>query len=337
MSRTARADAAPASGGARALSAGLGQLHGVCSACHAHAAMSFQHPAPCLRLRSSSVKQVIPCAALLAQHALGQERACCPCLQGNNTLSSVSAHRNVDGTYSGTMALRNGGPPAHCHARPATQLSHCCMLLAPQGWCRPGGVALHCLFCACVHRAGVSDLLARHWRSQFYSHGSLLVVHPESAVHVSSWKRACAEFNKLRSAADYERLIAEQVPGVPMEWRRPIGEQCMEAPVSSTGKRCAARTSLPRDCAVTCGLGPWHAARFLSCDNCLWRSRVRCSQLHGNRVVLLGDAAHAVTPVGGQGANAALQDCEVLDRVLAECGVPAPSSCKVSVQQREIY
>ncbi|KAK9819578.1 hypothetical protein WJX81_004976 [Elliptochloris bilobata] len=119
---------------------------------------------------------------------------------GNNTLSSVSAHRNVDGTYSGTMALRNG------------------------------------------------------------------------------------EFDTLKSAADYERLISECVPGVPLEWRLPIGEQCMEAPVSSTGKR------------------------------------VRCSQLHGARTVLLGDAAHAVTPVGGQGANAALQDCEVLDRVLAECG-----------------
>ena len=49
----------------------------------------------------------------------------------------------------------------------------------------------------------------------------------------------CAEFDKLQSAADYERLIAEQVPGVPLEWRRPIGEQCVEAPVSSTGKRCA--------------------------------------------------------------------------------------------------
>jgi hypothetical protein len=49
-----------------------------------------------------------------------------------------------------------------------------------------------------------------------------------------------AEFDKLRSAADYERLITEQVPRVPREWRRPIGEQCMEAPVSSTGKRCAA-------------------------------------------------------------------------------------------------
>ena len=65
-------------------------------------------------------------------------------------------------------------------------------------------------------------------------------------MHVSSMcsqRRACTEFDKLRSAADYERLIAEQVPGVPLEWRRPIGEQCMEAPVSSTGKRCAPGTA----------------------------------------------------------------------------------------------
>jgi hypothetical protein len=33
-------------------------------------------------------------------------------LQGNNTLSSVSAHRNTDGTYSGTMALKNDGASA---------------------------------------------------------------------------------------------------------------------------------------------------------------------------------------------------------------------------------
>ena len=79
-------------------------------------------------------------------------------------------------------------------------------------------------------------------------------------VHVfaiSSRKRTCTEFDKLRSAADYERLIAEQVPGVPLEWRRPIGEQCMEAPVSSTGKRCAAATALPPVCVLTCRLQCW--------------------------------------------------------------------------------
>ena len=51
--------------------------------------------------------------------------------------------------------------------------------------------------------------------------------------------------------------------------------------------------------------------------------RVWCSKLTGPRVLLLGDAAHAVTPVGGQGANAALEDCLFLDGVLDACGVPA--------------
>ena len=37
-------------------------------------------------------------------------------------------------------------------------------------------------------------------------------------------------------------------------------------------------------------------------------------------MILLGDAAHAVTPIGGQGCNAALEDGVVLERVLAEAG-----------------
>lgn len=48
--------------------------------------------------------------------------------------------------------------------------------------------------------------------------------------------------------------------------------------------------------------------------------RVWCSQISGPSAVLLGDAAHAVTPVGGQGANAALEDCIFLDHILESTG-----------------
>ena len=46
---------------------------------------------------------------------------------------------------------------------------------------------------------------------------------------------------------------------------------------------------------------------------------IRCSPWHvGDRVVLLGDAAHAVVPFLGQGMNAAFEDCTVLARCLAQ-------------------
>jgi kynurenine 3-monooxygenase len=45
---------------------------------------------------------------------------------------------------------------------------------------------------------------------------------------------------------------------------------------------------------------------------------IRCSPWHhGGRMVLLGDACHAVVPFYGQGANAAFEDCIVLDECLA--------------------
>lgn len=39
---------------------------------------------------------------------------------------------------------------------------------------------------------------------------------------------------------------------------------------------------------------------------------IRCRPWHVNRVTLLGDAAHAIVPFYGQGANAAFEDCGVL-------------------------
>ena len=45
---------------------------------------------------------------------------------------------------------------------------------------------------------------------------------------------------------------------------------------------------------------------------------VRCSPWHiDGRVVLLGDACHAVVPFLGQGMNAAFEDCTILERCLA--------------------
>jgi kynurenine 3-monooxygenase len=46
---------------------------------------------------------------------------------------------------------------------------------------------------------------------------------------------------------------------------------------------------------------------------------IRCRPwFHGDRVVLLGDACHAVVPFYGQGANASFEDCVVLSECLAE-------------------
>jgi len=48
---------------------------------------------------------------------------------------------------------------------------------------------------------------------------------------------------------------------------------------------------------------------------------VKCSAWHvGGSALLLGDAAHAIVPFFGQGMNCGFEDCEVLDRLLAQGG-----------------
>ena len=48
---------------------------------------------------------------------------------------------------------------------------------------------------------------------------------------------------------------------------------------------------------------------------------VRCEPYHrGDKVLLIGDAAHAVVPFYGQGMNAAFEDCAILDRMMDELG-----------------
>ena len=48
---------------------------------------------------------------------------------------------------------------------------------------------------------------------------------------------------------------------------------------------------------------------------------ISCDPWHyGDRVVLIGDAAHAIVPFYGQGMNAAFEDCFELDRLFAQLG-----------------
>ncbi len=52
---------------------------------------------------------------------------------------------------------------------------------------------------------------------------------------------------------------------------------------------------------------------------------VRCKPWHHNdKVLLLGDAAHAIVPFHGQGMNCAFEDCYIFDKILAEETPEAP-------------
>jgi kynurenine 3-monooxygenase len=62
---------------------------------------------------------------------------------------------------------------------------------------------------------------------------------------------------------------------------------------------------------------------------------IRCAPwYYQDKVVLVGDAAHAVVPFYGQGMNAAFEDCVVLDECLAEFA-PATAGPSVGGQDRQ--
>jgi len=84
----------------------------------------------------------------------------------------------------------------------------------------------------------------------------------------------------VRSPSHYEHLLTTRFAGIPPAWVPAIAEQVWTRQPSSAGKR------------------------------------VRCSRLSAPSVVLLGDAAHAVTPVFGQGANSSLESAKVLGHAL---------------------
>ncbi|MFK8028599.1 MAG: FAD-dependent oxidoreductase [Gammaproteobacteria bacterium] len=52
---------------------------------------------------------------------------------------------------------------------------------------------------------------------------------------------------------------------------------------------------------------------------------VRCNPWHHkNKVLLLGDAAHAIVPFHGQGMNCAFEDCYIFDKILGEGNAESP-------------
>lgn len=60
---------------------------------------------------------------------------------------------------------------------------------------------------------------------------------------------------------------------------------------------------------------------------------VYCSQWSADgRLVLLGDAAHAIVPFHGQGMNCAFEDCAILDELLA--ALPWPEACDLYASRR---
>jgi kynurenine 3-monooxygenase len=85
----------------------------------------------------------------------------------------------------------------------------------------------------------------------------------------------------------------------------------------------AARTFFQREFADALAVMPDFDREFAQHREGLLGT-VRCSAWnHGEELLLIGDAAHAIVPFHGQGMNCALEDCVALDALLAD-GQPAP-------------
>lgn len=61
---------------------------------------------------------------------------------------------------------------------------------------------------------------------------------------------------------------------------------------------------------------------------------VACPRWSAKRLLLMGDAAHAMSPHLGQGANLALADAESFSRLLAETGDFAKASARFEFERR---
>jgi kynurenine 3-monooxygenase len=65
---------------------------------------------------------------------------------------------------------------------------------------------------------------------------------------------------------------------------------------------------------------------------------IRCEPWHhGDKVALLGDSCHAVVPFFGQGANAAFEDCVILDECLREHGADRQRAFAEYQRRRKVH
>ncbi|KAL6751011.1 hypothetical protein V8C86DRAFT_2791135 [Haematococcus lacustris] len=92
------------------------------------------------------------------------------------------------------------------------------------------------------------------------------------------------EHARHTSAEQYRNTLLTHIPAVDEEQAGLMAQQLASTPVSHGG----------------------------------WNTR--CSHIHGPHCFLIGDAAHSVWPSLGQGANSALEDVGVLDRLMGEAG-----------------
>jgi 2-polyprenyl-6-methoxyphenol hydroxylase-like FAD-dependent oxidoreductase len=107
--------------------------------------------------------------------------------------------------------------------------------------------------------------------------------------------------NKAAAEAAYEAFLRDAYTGVPERWIPDIAAQLAAAQPRSAGRR------------------------------------VRCSRLcdgarGGGRAVLIGDAAHGVSPVFGQGMNSSLETASVLARALRECAAEAAARAEATAE-----
>lgn len=140
--------------------------------------------------------------------------------------------------------------------------------------------------------AGGAELEPTEWRAEHTGRSILLWSSAVEGYTLSANRRpngsfagnfsaVDGKFEELEGVAAYRAVLDAAFTGVPDGWSQQIAEQVAAQPA----------TPFPQT--------------------------IKTSQLHGPRAALIGDAAHCVTPILGQGANAALEDCGLLADVVA--------------------